>query len=138
LNNQSVKVYDSNSDGTRTLNEAATEEARIKTVALRTAFGGDAEQGIEGWVFKDDERRVRLEDIYNETHNRYVKRDVNGAHLTLPGLAKAITLSNGETVPFTLRSHQKDAVWRVVQTGNTLLDHVVGAGKTFTMIAAGM
>ena len=28
--------------------------------------------------------------------------------------------------------------WRIIQTGNTLLGHVVGAGKTFTMIAAGM
>jgi len=29
-----------------------------------------------------------------------------------------------------LDKHQKDAVWRVLQTGSTLLAHVVGAGKT--------
>ena len=28
--------------------------------------------------------------------------------------------------------------WRMVSSGNTLIDHAVGAGKTFTMIGAGM
>ncbi|MGE3979530.1 MAG: DEAD/DEAH box helicase, partial [Nitrospira sp.] len=35
--------------------------------------------------------------------------------------------------------HQQDAIWRIVASGsNTLLAHVVGAGKTLTMICAGM
>ena len=34
--------------------------------------------------------------------------------------------------------HQKDAVWRILQSGSTLLAHVVGAGKTWTMAAAAM
>ena len=38
----------------------------------------------------------------------------------------------------TLHPHQKDAVWRGMSGGNTLLAHVVGAGKTFTMAATGM
>ena len=37
-----------------------------------------------------------------------------------------------------LSRHQKDAVWRIVQSGSTLLAHVVGAGKTWTMAAAAM
>ena len=37
-----------------------------------------------------------------------------------------------------LRQHQKDAVWRGMSSGNTLLAHAVGAGKTYTMAAAGM
>ncbi|TXT33967.1 MAG: hypothetical protein FD138_1765 [Planctomycetota bacterium] len=37
-----------------------------------------------------------------------------------------------------LRPHQNDAVWRGMSSGNTLLAHVVGAGKTFTMAATGM
>jgi N12 class adenine-specific DNA methylase len=37
-----------------------------------------------------------------------------------------------------LRPHQKDAVWRGMSSGNTLLAHAVGAGKTFTMAATGM
>ena len=35
-------------------------------------------------------------------------------------------------------AHQKNAVWRIVQSDNTLLAHVVGAGKTYTMVAAGI
>src|SRR5205085_2279896 len=34
--------------------------------------------------------------------------------------------------------HQDDAVWRGMSSGNTLLAHAVGAGKTFTMAATGM
>src|SRR5580700_3719297 len=37
-----------------------------------------------------------------------------------------------------LRPHQDDAVWRGMSSGNTLLAHAVGAGKTFTMAATGM
>src|SRR5207245_1654917 len=37
-----------------------------------------------------------------------------------------------------LHRHQKDAVWRAMSSGNTLLAQAVGAGKTFTMAAAGM
>src|ERR1700674_4042744 len=37
-----------------------------------------------------------------------------------------------------LDKHQKDAVWRVLQDNNTLLAHVVGAGKTYEMVAAAM
>jgi N12 class adenine-specific DNA methylase len=36
-----------------------------------------------------------------------------------------------------LHPHQKAGVWRILQTPNTLLGHVVGAGKTYTMVAAG-
>jgi hypothetical protein len=37
-----------------------------------------------------------------------------------------------------LRPHQQNGVWRIIRSGNTLLAHVVGSGKTFTMIAAAM
>ncbi|MCM1497888.1 MAG: DEAD/DEAH box helicase family protein [Clostridium sp.] len=37
-----------------------------------------------------------------------------------------------------LRDHQKNAVARILLGGNTLLAHCVGAGKTFTMMAACM
>jgi N12 class adenine-specific DNA methylase len=33
---------------------------------------------------------------------------------------------------------QKDAIWRTMSSGNTLLAHAVGAGKSFEMAAAGM
>ena len=33
---------------------------------------------------------------------------------------------------------RKPGVWRILQTPNTLLAHVVGAGKTYTMVASAM
>src|SRR5690606_12976545 len=38
----------------------------------------------------------------------------------------------------TLRPHQKNFVWRTLQSPTTLADHVVGAGKTFAVIASVM
>ena len=53
-------------------------------------------------------------------------RVFNGSHLTLPSSSQLVAL----------RPHQKNAVWRIVQSDNTLLAHAVGAGKTYTMVAA--
>ena len=38
----------------------------------------------------------------------------------------------------TLRPHQKNAIAHILYGGNTLLAHVVGAGKTYEMVAAAM
>ena len=80
------------------------------------------------WVWSDDSRRERLCRLYNDTFNHTRVRTFNGDHLTLPGASGAIQL----------HSHQKAGVWRILQTPNTLLAHVVGAGKTYTMVAAAM
>jgi hypothetical protein len=80
------------------------------------------------WVWSDDARRERLCRLYNDTFNHTRLRTFNGDHLTLPGASGVIQL----------HGHQKAGVWRILQTPNTLLAHVVGAGKTFTMVAAAM
>ena len=66
--------------------------------------------------------------LYNDTYNNLRPRLFDGSHLDFPGMNQTITL----------QPHQKDAVWRGMSGGNTLLAHVVGAGKTFTMAATGM
>ena len=66
--------------------------------------------------------------LYNDTFNHTRLRTFNGDHLTLPGASQAVQL----------HPHQKAGVWRILQTPNTLLAHVVGAGKTYTMVAAAM
>ena len=67
-------------------------------------------------------------DYYNETFNNIRLREYDGSHLTFPGMNPEIRL----------RDHQKNAIARVLLGGNTLLAHCVGAGKTFTMMAACM
>ncbi len=128
LNNKQVTVYDRVGIDKTEVNEKATTEARVKTELLKEAFTGDQDHGIEGWVFQDPARSDQLAAIYNRTYNNLANRKFDGTHLTLPGL----------NPDFSTRQHRKDAVWRIIQNGNTLLAHVVGSGKTATMIAAGM
>src|SRR5439155_4276350 len=44
----------------------------------------------------------------------------------------------GMNATIRLHDHQRNAVWRCMSAGNTLLAQAVGAGKTFTMAATGM
>ena len=125
-NSKSVVVTDD--DGV--LVPQATFAAQAKMTRINEEFAR--------WLWSDPQRTDHLVAEYNRRFNSLRAPVYDGSHLALPGLAKSIVNGNGATVPFDLRPHQKDAVWRVVQSGNALLDHVVGAGKTFTMIAAGM
>ena len=74
------------------------------------------------------QERDRLCRLYNDSFNHSRLRTFNGEHLTLPGASAAVLL----------HAHQKSGVWRILQTSNTLLGHVVGASKTYTMVAAAM
>jgi N12 class adenine-specific DNA methylase len=98
------------------------------TIAAREAQTKIKEQ-FEKWLFADEERSARLVRTYNELYNSEVPRRFDGSHLTLPGM--------GANMP-ELRPHQKDAIWRISQGKNTLLAHIVGAGKTFSMIGGSM
>lgn len=138
LDQTPARVMDKDANGNLIFNPTESEQAQVRVNALREAFAGSADGAVPGWIWNDDERAIRLEAIYNARFNRLVPQVFDGSHLTLPGLTATITDSAGQKVPFALRPHQKNAVARVIQNGNTLLAHVVGAGKTFTMIAAGM
>ena len=140
LNNAEIRVMDPGPDpqGPPIYNAAASEEANAKVAAIRELFSGSAEAGVEGWVWTDEARAIELEVLYNRHFNRLVPTLYDGAHQKLPGIARYVTTAAGEVSPFALRQHQLNAVWRIVASGNTLLDHAVGAGKTFTMIATGM
>ena len=105
----------------RVVNQKETIAAREKQQELREKF--------HQWLWSDDERTERLVRLYNDQFNCIVPRRYDGKHLVLPGFSQA----------YRLHDHQRDAIWRIVSSsGNTLLAHVVGAGKTLTMICAGM
>jgi len=121
LNLRTPTIYDYDSQTDKSvLNPTATEAARDKQEKIKERF--------KNWLWQDDDRRERLARKYNDEFNNVRLRTFNGDHLTLPGASPAITL----------RPHQKASVWRILQTLNTLLAHVVGAGKTYTMVAAAM
>ena len=79
----------------------------------------------EQWLFEDEKRRDHLVRIFNDTFNTDVERKYDGSHLTFPGKV-------GDDV-IELRPHQKNFVWRALQSSTVLADHTVGAGKTFAI-----
>ncbi len=124
LNLKQTKILIDTSDGV-IVNKEATIAAREAQRKLREEFSR--------WILEDEKRAAELARIYNDTYNAMRLYEADGSHLVLPGIADTI-----EGKPFALRPHQKSAVWRIIQKGNTLVAHAVGAGKTYEMIAAGM
>ncbi len=124
LNGRVPTAYDESENGTRVINQQETVAAREKQQQLKDRF--------REWVWEDGPRATRLAREYNDRFNNLRLRSFDGSHLLLPGMNRE-HLRDGD-----LSRHQKDAVWRVVQSGSTLLAHVVGAGKTWTMAAAAM
>ena len=121
LNLKTPTVYDKDPrTDLPVINVPETEAARDKLEKIKERF--------KTWIWEDDARRERLCAKYNVEFNSTRLRVFNGSHLTLPSSSQQIQL----------RPHQKDGIWRVVQSDNTLLAHCVGAGKTYTMVAAGI
>ena len=118
--NQQPPMVTTTVNGKSVPDRRATMAAREKFEAIREHF--------RNWAWSNDERATELASIYNNTFNQIVQRKWDGSHLTLPGLSDVY-----EPYP-----HQLNAIWRIITSGNTLLAHMVGAGKTLTMIAASM
>lgn len=92
-------------------------------------------QAWNTFVLQHTEVLDRLLDIFNTRFNRTVERKYDGSHMQYPGMAQ-LTNSRGDILHFF--PHQNNGVYRILTSGNTLLAHEVGAGKTFEMIAAAM
>lgn len=124
LNLRDVRIYDyvedENGNKKAVLNKKETAIAQGKQELIKQAF--------QEWIWKNPERRQRLTDYYNEHFNAIRPREYDGSHLNFYGMNPEIRL----------RKHQKNGVARILYGGNTLLAYVVGAGKTYTMVAAAM
>lgn len=100
------------------LNKKETTIAQSKQELIKQKF--------VDWIFKDQDRRNDLCNIYNHKFNSTRTREYDGSHINFVGMNPDITL----------REHQINAIARILYGGNTLLAHTVGAGKTFEMVAA--
>ena len=124
LNQRATSIYDTvEEDGRekRVLNQAETIAAREKQNKIKEAFAD--------WIYADPKRREDLEKTYNRLFNQIRLPSYDGSFLKFPGMNPAIEL----------HPHQRNAVARIAGTGNsTLLHHVVGSGKSFTMAASAM
>jgi hypothetical protein len=115
-----VVAYDHDADGKRVVNKDRTKA--LTPIAKK--FSGT----FRDWVFADQERSRTLAEVYNETQNTHAERVFHHKHLKTVGASPAVRL----------RNTQKSAAWRMIQTPVVLLDHIVGAGKTFTIITGVM
>ena len=122
LNLKDVRIFDYVEDehGNKkpVLNKKETAIAQGKQEMIKQAF--------QDWIWKDPQRREKLVRIYNDKFNCMRPREYDGSHIKFSGMNPEITL----------RPHQINAVARIMYGGNTLLAHVVGAGKTFEIVAA--
>ena len=122
LNSTVPKVYTPGEDGKNVFNKGESDLVVLKAKEISNAFAD--------WVFADAARRNELVDIYNEKFNTRSLRQQDGSHLTMAGKVPDQIIK--------MRRHQLNAAWRGIHERFLLLDHVVGAGKTFTAIARAM
>ena len=124
LNLRTVRVFDTvlGDDGKekRVLNPKETAIAQGKQEIIKAKFAD--------WIWEQPERRERLCSIYNTLYNSTRPREYDGSHIRFAGMNPEVRLD----------THQANAVARNLYGGNALFGHVVGAGKTYTMIAAAM
>ena len=124
LNLKDTRIFDYREDenGKRIaeLNKKETAIAQAKQEQIKNEFAE--------WIWKNPERRERLVKSYNEQFNSIRPREYDGSHILFDGMNPEISL----------RTHQINAIARILYGGNTLLAHEVGAGKTFEMVAAAM
>ena len=125
LNMKSVTVTDevscpgTSSGKKRIINKAESVTALEKQQKLIKEF--------QKWVWQDEDRKKRLETIYENNFGCVRRRIFDGSFLEFPGMSDDVSLY----------PYQKDAAARIIFTPKTLLAHNVGAGKTYVMIAAG-
>ena len=124
INLQTPSIFDKETDANgnekRVLNKPETIAVREKLRKIQEEF--------KAWAFDEPKRREELVRVYNEKYNNLVLASYDGSYLKFPEMNPEIEL----------KDYQKDAVERIITSGNTLLHHVVGAGKSFEIAAAAM
>ena len=126
LTNKSIKVQKPSGQKDERGNDIMVIDQELTAAAMSKA--DESRQAFLDWIWVDDERRDMLTRLYNDRFNTNVPPTYDGSHLELVGASEAVKL----------RPHQKNAVWRAIQEGTALFDHVVGAGKTMACVATVM
>lgn len=98
------------------------EAAKQQEQNIREKIG----QKFKEWIMANDEVSKTVKQAYNNKFNAFVTRKYDGSILDV------------KPTLHTLYPHQADAVFRIVSSKTTLLNHCVGSGKSLTMQSAGM
>lgn len=119
LNGKQIVVTESVA-GRDVVNPTETLAARTKAEDIQAQFAQ--------WVWADAERSTLLEGLYNERFNAYVARVYDGAAMRFPRMSDVY-------VP---RASQVNCVYRALMSGNMMIPHPVGFGKTLILCAIAM
>lgn len=114
-----IVIYDRISRDQSVKNETETRNA--------TAAGERMAAEFAKWAYASPDRARRVVRAFNEKVNVVVERKFDGVRYFRPV---------GANPEVNLRDSQKNGAWRMIVSPSTLLHHVVGAGKTYTAIAA--
>ena len=106
----------------RVLDPEATVVAQQKVDAVVERF--------REWLWKDPARAGESAARYNRVMNNIRPRTFDGSHLTFPGMSAEWQEK--------IRSHQKDATYRVMRDRTAMLSHEVGFGKTAVLVSGSM
>lgn len=123
LNLQVATIYETlivDGKEKQVVNAPETAAAREKQSAIEHRF--------REWIFEEKLRRDSLVRLYNDRFNSHRPRVFDGRMLRPVGFTDSVTL----------RKNQVDAIWRILRSGNTLVGHRVGAGKTMIYVVASM
>ncbi|VBA62314.1 helicase [Mycobacterium attenuatum] len=115
-NSKAVLVNDD--DGI--LDPQATFAAQAKMAKISEEF--------TRWLWSDTDRRATLVAEYNRRFNSLRAPVYDGSHMRFPGISDH----------FTPHFYQRNAAARIIAEPSVLLDHVVGAGKTGSMVLGAM
>lgn len=114
----SKAVLVNNDDGV--LDLQATFAAQAKMAKISEEF--------TRWLWSDETRRDTLVAEYNRRFNSRRAPAYDGSHMRFPGMSDH----------FTPHFYQRNAAARIISEPAVLLDHVVGAGKTGSMVAGAL
>ena len=123
LNQSNISISDSIYDPIEQKNKRVKNEKQTLLVLEKQKL---ILEKFHEWIFINDVRKQRLENIYNALYCTNFVRLYDGSFLKFPDLNPNISLFD----------YQKNAIARIIFSPNTLLAHDVGSGKTYEMIAA--
>lgn len=113
------KVVDGETKKVRTKNQEETMLLLEKEKLIKEEF--------KKFIYNNFERKNTIANIYNNLYCKNFVRHYDGSFLKLEDSNPNIQLY----------PYQKNAIARIIFSGNCLLAHDVGSGKTYEMIAAG-
>jgi N12 class adenine-specific DNA methylase len=115
---KSLVIYTKDGNGNQVKHEEGTKQVNVLVNKMAQVFNT--------WASNNSSIMDRIAKNFNERVNTHIERKFNGRLYFTPV---------GQNPTIEMRKTQLDGALRMVQSKNVLLDHTVGAGKTFTSIS---